>query len=113
MKVGTKFKLECVVAESNAFLGGTVVRSGGVDLCSLEVLEQHSMHEISDIREPRRRFTDVDGTEYEVLVDGDMWKEGDMLHNGKSGVREKASFCIGSKVFVGPNYKIGLRKVKA
>lgn len=113
MKVGTKFKLECEVRVNPGWTSGLAVYTGGQPIVLVASLTQYHKDGIVDIREPRRRFTDVDGTEYEVLVDGDKWEDGDVMHNRLSGVREKATVCVGSKVYIGPNYKIGLRKVKA
>lgn len=113
MKPGTKFKLECEVRENAAWAKGLAVYAGGLPFSSLTSLMQNHKGGITDVVEPRRRFTDVDGTEYEVLQEGDKWMDGDMMHNTATGVRGEAVYCIGSTVFVGPNYKIGLRKVKA
>lgn len=113
MKPGTKFKLECEVRENAAWSKGLAVYAGGLPFTSLTSLMQSHKGGITDVVEPRRRFTDVDGTEYEVLNKGDTWEKGDMMHNTVTGVREEAAHCVGSTVFVGPSYKLGLRRVKA
>lgn len=118
MKVGTKFKLECVVVEDNNFYGGSCIRPAGsmLPLCATQSLSEKAASAISDVRPPpRRRIVDpVDGYTYEILEKGDTWEVGDIAHERSTGTRNTARNhgLIGASVLTGDGFLVGLRPVK-